>query len=233
MASEEQYEAIYSFFRANYSQLSSDCLISFDKSLFNCMKIILNEDDFPEKLISIEIKELSKKLCEIIISFLQVYRNSLSIKYCNTFGFSQEIADFDSKSFIIKAISFVNKFCKAVKDNIDSDSLIEDFSSSFPVEDNKGKFHARLKTLCYMNLLQFTNMVAKSISEGNGKTCAIYCQNRNWSGTAAKEGVFTFPARKKDYSFVWEVKNGLAKGSFPPSHFGSREILVPKRKGQV
>lgn len=131
---------------------------------------------------------------------------------------------------------FARRICLAIQSEIEtiiltSENPFEKLLDIFPVEQNSGKYHSRLKTMAYMNLLFCLNYLFDVCNRTNGKHSIVvnlnefkypYEEQLNESN-----GLFKFKRHKEMRNIVWERKGQYFVGEVPPSHFGSKEIVLP------
>lgn len=222
-SSGENQKRLYDYFRAHYESLSNDCQDILDHHLFDMLKHLhLQQDEVIHGgEVQNEVLKLNQALKRRIIKFLISYCSGYERKFTSLTGVKSTAKPQKAWDGILSNLDlFLNRFTKQVSDAAMESKDGSHFNELFPAEKRKGRFHARLKTLCYMELLYASNAIAMEVIHQNGMEAEIVDDTGLMAISTDLKFRLKVPKSERD-SYLW------IEGQIPPSHFGSHEIVLP------
>lgn len=214
---------LYDYFRAHYENLSNDCQDILDHHLFDMLKHLhLQQGEVIHGgEVQVEALKLNQSLKRRIIEFMVDYCAGYERKFSSLTGVQSTARPQKAWDGILSNLDlFLNRFTKQVSDAAIDSKDGHQFNDLFPAEKRKGRFHARLKTLCYMELLYASNAIVMEVIHQRGMEAEIV--DETGVTTVSSDLKFNLKVPKADLdSYLW------TEGQIPPSHFGSHEIVLP------
>lgn len=234
----DQHEFFFNLFKEHYLLLNERTQIKFDRMLYSCFQHIRIKMDTESEYCTLDangkLKNLTRRLFydlrEAITYFTVEYASIFNKQYCKNLGLVMpEGRMFGTwKNITPYFENNLQKFCNDIKDIILSVETIDEFNNLFPVELGKGRYHARLKTLCYMSLLTATNEFCNAILVYNKKKPMIINPNGATDLLKEENGFYKLVTPEGDEEkYIWEYSDTAILGRIPPSQYGSHELLFP------
>lgn len=241
-----QAEVLYKIFRKHYSRGCKFLENDLNSYISNFSYLVSNKLNIQDHIyhavigiIESKTKLLVSKITDSFIRISYDLIHELSSKYMkmNDFKLKPNLALVYDLA-LEKINLFARRICLAIQSEIEIIILTEQnpyekIYEIFPVESNTGKFHSRLKTMCYMNLLLVLNYLFDLINRTNNvKSKIVNLSEYGYpydTELTENNNEFKFKRHKEMRNIVWERKGNYFVGEIPPSHFGSKEIVQPFR----
>lgn len=239
-----QAEIYYKIFRKHYSKCCNQLENDLNQYISNFSYIAANKIHLRDQLYHTVIGLLESKtrlLCSRISDTMMRYVYDLVHNSSDQYMKNNKLQTKPNMSLVYELCAekiniFSRRICLAIQSEMETiiltaDKPYEKIIESFPSDQNSGKFHARLKTMCYMNLLLSINYLFDLTNRTNGMNSRIVNLSE-WKYPYDDEltqnnGQFKFKRYKEMKNIVWERKGQFFVGEIPPSHFGSKEIVLP------
>jgi hypothetical protein len=234
----DQHEFLFNLFKEHYLLLNDRTQIRLDRYLYACMQHIRNKMNTESEMVKLDanghlksiLSRLSYDLRADLTTFTIEYISIFNKQYTKALGLKMPAdRSFQTWERITEYFDAnIEKFANNLKDIILSVETLDEFNSLFPVELGKGKYHARLKTLCYMSLLTATNEFCNTILKYNNKKPMILNPNGATNLLKEEDGFYKLVTPEgEEEKYIWEYSDQAILGRIPPSQYGSHELLFP------
>ncbi len=239
-----QAEVYYKIFRKHYSKCSSQLEADLNQYISNFSYIAANKVNLRDQmyhtiigLLESKTKLLSSRIADTMMRYVYDLVHNSSHQYIKNNNLQLK----PNMSLVYEACAekinvFSRRICLAIQSEMETIILTaerpyEKILEIFPPDQNQGKYHSRLKTMCYMNLLLALNYLFDLTNRTNGLNSRVVNLSQfkypYEDDLTSSKGEFKFKRYKEMRNIVWEKKGQYYIGEIPPSHFGSKEIILP------
>lgn len=235
---QDQHEFFFNLFKEHYLLLNERTQIRLDNTLYSLITPLQEKFDTRSEMQKLHCDGVMKTRLERMCRDLQSDLTNFTLEFINIFNkqYTQNLGLLMPAGKQFKVWDQLTPYFKENIERFTSDlktviltvGTMDEFSNLFPSALNKGKYHARLKTICYMSLLTAVNEFCNSILKYNNKKPMIINPDGATNFLKEENGFYVLHTPEgAEEKYIWEYSDQAILGRIPPSCYGSHELLFP------